>query len=74
MTEKRDRRDGQEIPASAEGPTVTTAFKGYSPDDKSALNDLHEEMKKSVGMDVSRHALIRALEPDLVTPSHLINR
>ena len=55
-------------------PTVATAFKGYSPDDKGALNELHEEMKKAVGMDVSRHALIKALEPDLVTPDNLLNR
>ena len=73
MTEKRDRRDGQEIPANV-NPTVATVFKSYSPDDKTALNSLHEEMKKLIGTDLSRHALIKALEPDLVTPDNLLNR
>ena len=55
-------------------PTVAIVFKGYSPDDKTALNSLYEEMKKLIGTDLSRHALIKALEPDLVTPDNLLNR
>ena len=55
-------------------PTVATAFKSYTPEDKAALTSLHEELKKLIGTDLSRSALIKALEPELVTPDNLLNR
>ena len=54
--------------------SVSDAFRSYSDEDKAVLTSIHEELKKSIGTDLSRSALIKALEPNLVTPDNLLNR